>query len=254
MTDWATIRGECVLWEGSGVMALNKPAGISVTGERHGDDVVSLAAAAGEKLYPVHRIDKATSGLVLIATDLSLHGDLTRQFNKRTVGKAYLAATRAVGLPDFGVVDLPLSTGRKNRVRVAAPRETIVNVNGHWSVPDSEVFRYAKTYPSTTRFAKICQVGDKTVLAVRPETGRRHQIRIHLAWIGCPIVSDPLFDRRGKGRMLLHSWRLSFDAAWCDGERINLEASPGGDFWASLPTIYPPEILERASQAMAALA
>ena len=94
-------------------------------GERHDTDLVRLAEEAGEKLYPAHRIDKVTSGVLLLAKDLALHGDLTRQFNRRTVDKVYLAITATTGLPDRGTIELPLSVGRKNRVRVAANRAAI---------------------------------------------------------------------------------------------------------------------------------
>ena len=77
-----------------------------------------MAAAAGEELFPVHRIDKVTSGAVLFAREMRWHGPLTRQFAGRTTGKAYLAVTRPGGLPAQGVIDLPLSAGRKeDRVR-----------------------------------------------------------------------------------------------------------------------------------------
>src|SRR5215471_3958527 len=130
-------------------------------GERHETDLVRLAAAAGEELFPVHRIDKVTSGAVLFAKELRWHGPLTRQFAGRTVGKTYLAITAPGGLPAHGVIDLPLSTGRKSRVRVAAPRASIVADSslGTWSVPESEVFGHVRTYPSVTTFAAVWQDG-----------------------------------------------------------------------------------------------
>jgi tRNA pseudouridine32 synthase/23S rRNA pseudouridine746 synthase/23S rRNA pseudouridine1911/1915/1917 synthase len=193
-----------------------------------------MAAGAGEELFPVHRIDKVTSGAVLFAKELRWHGPLTRQFATRTVGKTYLAITGPGGLPARGVIDLPLSTGRKSRVRVAAPRASIVAdaAHGTWSVPESEVFGHVRTYPSVTAFATVWQDGRHTLLAVRPVTGRRHQIRVHLAWIGHPVEGDPLFGSTGAPRTLLHSWRLAFDAAWRGGSRVQAEAAPGPDFWA----------------------
>ncbi|WP_036568377.1 RluA family pseudouridine synthase [Nocardia sp. BMG51109] len=228
---WPELRERYVIEEDSAVLALNKPAGIAVTGERHDTDIVELAAGDGETLYPVHRIDKVTSGLVLLAKDLGAHGELTRQFTKRTADKVYLAITASTGLPDRGVVDLPLSVGRKNRVRIAAPRESITRDGDTWRVDERELLA-GKNYPSRTEFTAVLRAEEYTVLAVRPITGRRHQIRVHLAWIGHPLVGDPLFDRSGTHpRTHLHSWRLRLDASWRAPARLALEAPPGADFW-----------------------
>ena len=175
-----------------------------------------------------------TSGALLLAKDLGLHGDLTRQFSRRTVDKVYLAITRPAGLPGRGTIELPLSVGRKNRVRVAANRAAIAfdPAAVRWSVPPEEQFQEVRTYPSDTTFLTVAGDEGHTLLAVYPVTGRRHQIRVHLAWIGHPIEGDPLFGRAGRdgaaaGRTLLHSWRLGFDAAWAGGARIQVEAPPG---------------------------
>jgi tRNA pseudouridine32 synthase / 23S rRNA pseudouridine746 synthase len=232
--EWADIRAAGVVLEDEAVLVLNKPAGLSVMGERHGTDLVTMAAAAGEELFPVHRIDKVTSGAVLLAKELRWHGPLTRQFAGRTVGKTYLAITGPGGLPGRGVIDLPLSAGRKGRARVAAPRASIVadDAHGTWSVPGPQIFGHVRTYPSVTTFATVWQDERHALLAVRPVTGRRHQIRVHLAWIGHPVEGDPLFGPTDVPRALLHSWRLAFDAAWRGGARVRAEAAPGEDFWA----------------------
>ena len=234
MSEWSGIRDGGVVFEDEAVLVLNKPAGLSVMGERHETDLVRMAAAAGEELFPVHRIDKVTSGAVLLAKELRWHGPLTRQFAGRTVGKIYLAITGPGGLPAQGVIDLPLSAGRKGRARVAAQRAAIVADPDHgtWSVPEPEVFGHVRTYPSVTTFATVWQDARNALLTVRPVTGRRHQIRVHLAWIGHPVEGDPLFGASGAPRTLLHSWRLAFDAAWRGGARVQAEAVPGPDFWA----------------------
>ena len=264
MSGWAEIRDGAVLYEDDAILVLNKPAGLSVMGERHETDLVRMAAEAGEKLYPAHRIDKVTSGALLLAKDLALHGDLTRQFNRRSVDKVYLAVTRSAGLPDRGVIDLPLSVGRKNRVRVAANRADIGYdpARSRWSVPPGAEFTQVRTYPSVTTFLTVAGTQTHTLLAVHPVTGRRHQIRVHLAWTGHPIEGDPLFggtatqvtqatgaaqatraaqvtapaagQAAGPGRTLLHSWRLGFTAAWADGARIEVEAPPEDAFWTVL--------------------
>ncbi|WP_433757376.1 RluA family pseudouridine synthase [Nocardia sp. CA-135398] len=232
--EWAELRKSCVIEEDAAVLALNKPAGISVTGERHDSDIVEAAAAVGEKLYPVHRIDKVTSGLVLLAKDLGAHGQLTRQFNKQTAEKVYLAIVESTGLPDRGVIELPLSVGRKNRVRIAAPRESIREQTGRWFVDDADLLA-TKNYPSTTRFTTVLRTDTHTLLAVRPITGRRHQIRVHLAWIGHPIVGDPLFDKSARlDRTYLHSWQLALAAPWRTPPTLALRATPTLDFWHPL--------------------
>ncbi|MGH7926786.1 MAG: RNA pseudouridine synthase, partial [Candidatus Binatia bacterium] len=93
----------------------------------------------------------------------------------------------------------------------------------------------------------------RTLLLVQPVTGRRHQIRIHLAWIGHPIEGDPLFDKSSAirgARVCLHSWRLAFDACWLGGKRIEIEAPPGADFWSvvrdDLPAQDIPRLLQKA--------
>ncbi|WP_433611111.1 RluA family pseudouridine synthase [Dactylosporangium sp. CA-139114] len=223
---WAEFR-ERVLLEDDAILVLDKPVGVSVMGERHESDLVRMAADAGEQLFPVHRIDKVTSGVILFAKDLAAHGGLTRQFNKCTVEKAYLAVTAPGDLPPSGRVELPLSVGRKNRVRIAAPRESIVLTDGTWSVPASAVFDTVPTYPSTTTFTVRAQTPQRALLEAYPHTGRRHQIRVHLAWIGHPIVGDPLFEKNPAGRTFLHSWRLSFDH---NGARVTVEAPMPDEF------------------------
>ncbi|WP_020572488.1 RluA family pseudouridine synthase [Parafrankia discariae] len=258
MTEWTTIRESRRIYEDEAVLALDKPVGISVMGERHDTDLVSMARDSGEELFPAHRIDKVTSGVILFAKELRFHGDLTRQFNRRTVAKTYLALTRTRGLPELATIDLPLSVGRKNRVRIAANRADIVARPGSagtyapdgpagtldsaspaaspasWTVPAARTFPNVRTYPSVTRVARVWEGAEHTLLAAYPISGRRHQIRVHLAWIGHPIEGDPLFDRAPVTRTFLHSWRLSFDAAWDNGRRTQVEATPGADFWSSL--------------------
>ena len=231
---WDDIRKGAVLLEDEAVLALNKPAGISVLGERHETDLVRIAAEAGQTLFPVHRIDKVTSGVVLFAKELRFHADLTRQFHRRTVDKVYLAITRSSGLPEAGTVDLPLCVGRKNRVRIAANRADIVvdEARHYWSVPAQAEFTHVRRYPARTTFVRVWGDDQHTLLAVRPISGRRHQIRVHLAWIGHPIDGDPLFEKRPARRTALHSWRLSFTASWRGNARLHVEGPPGDDFFA----------------------
>ncbi|HEY2191425.1 MAG TPA: RluA family pseudouridine synthase [Actinomycetospora sp.] len=225
--DWAELRAGRARYEDDALLVLDKPAGWSVMGERHDTDLVRLAADDGEKLWPAHRIDKVTSGVVLFAKDLAHHGDLTRQFNRRTVEKTYLAITATTGLPERGRIELPLSVGRKNRVRIAAPREAIERRDDVWTVPDDAVGE-GSAYPSTTTFERLEETDGATLLAVHPLTGRRHQIRVHLAWIGHALVGDPLFDKHATTRTGLHAHSLTFDAP--DGQRLTVTAEPDAEF------------------------
>lgn len=244
LADWATVRAERTLAETDDYLVLDKPAGVSVAGERHETDLVRIAQQAGEQLIPVHRIDKVTSGVLLLAKTTAAHGPLTRQFTMRSVDKTYLAITRSTGLPATGTIELPLGVGRKNRVRIAAPREDIVyqteaDTAGRWTVPAGSV--RPRAYPSLTTFTRAWQGQGHTLLVLYPSTGRRHQIRVHLAWIGHPIVGDPLFPEADvpQRRTCLHAWRLAFDDA--AGRRVHIETPPDPEFWAPVADQLPAE-------------
>src|SRR5215212_5911668 len=161
MTGWDDYRRR-VLYEDDGVVVLDKPSGIAVVGERHDADLVDLAAAAGETVMPAHRIDKVTSGAVVFAKTADARASLARQFHRRSIEKAYLAVVRSDrsersdrGGPGGGLggdlaagtIDLPLAVGRKNRVRVAAPRSSIVvdTARRSWSVAPDAVFTDKRT-------------------------------------------------------------------------------------------------------------
>jgi tRNA pseudouridine32 synthase/23S rRNA pseudouridine746 synthase/23S rRNA pseudouridine1911/1915/1917 synthase len=233
--SWPQLHRDHVLFENADAVVLDKPPGLSVTGERHDTDVVELARDAGERLMPVHRIDKVTSGVVLLARNTAAHGPLTRQFAARTACKAYLAVVRASGLPERFTVDLPLTVGRKNAVRIAGPRDRITfdQASATWRLPDADVTTGKTVYPSVTHLHRLHESGDTTVLLANPVSGRRHQIRVHLAWIGAPILGDPLFaatsGHADAARAYLHSWRLGLDVPWTGG-RAEYTADPGPGF------------------------
>jgi tRNA pseudouridine32 synthase / 23S rRNA pseudouridine746 synthase len=252
MTRWLDLRVERRLYEDDAVLVLDKPAGISVIGERHDVDLVDLARDAGEDLWPAHRIDKVTSGAIVFAKTAAAHASLARQFNRRSVEKAYLAIVRGDDVPARGTIDLPLAIGRKNRVRVAAPRSHIVTdaERSSWSVDPTAVFAGKRTYLAQTNFALVAGDGGTALLVAQPVTGRRHQIRVHLAWIGFPIVGDPLFGSTAGAadRTYLHAWQVAFDATWSDGGRVVVAAAPAPDFWAPLPHAEPDQLLARARE------
>ncbi len=229
--DWAVVRAERTVYADDRVIVVDKPPGVSLVGERAGTDLMQQAREAGDWVMPAHRIDKVTSGLVLLARDLAAHKILTRQFNDRAVTKEYLAVVGGGAPAAGGTIDLPLSVGRKSRVRVAAERAAIHQSEpGHWTVADDEVFHHVRVYPALTRFRTVAENGDRAVLVLRPHTGRRHQLRVHLAWIGHPIDGDPLFVRPAGPRTHLHAWQLTFNHP-DTGRPVTLRVDPEASFW-----------------------
>lgn len=229
---WAELRRDPIYEDGQ-LLVLNKVPGISVMGERHGESLVDLAAAAGEPVHWVHRIDKVTSGLLLLAKTRTAHASLTRQFARRDADKRYLAWVEGTGLPARATIDLPLRPGRKGTIRIAGDRRAI-GYDGtarRFALPPAEIDRSKPSYDSVTEFAVALAGGGHTLLVVKPVTGRRHQIRVHLAWLGFPIAGDPLFHGGQEGqRTYLHSWGCEIACDWLDEPRTQFWAPPDEGF------------------------
>lgn len=237
--EWSELRAAALVHEDDHVLVLDKPAGISVTGERHGVDLVKLAGQAGERLYPVNRIDKLTSGLVLIAKTLSSHGPLTRQFAARTVNKKYFGVVDATTkVPDKFKIDLPLRTAASGRVRVAAKRADIAFDQGRGCYYAEPLDDYP-SLSSQTNCAVVDRGQSSTLVAVFPITGRRHQIRVHLAWIGFPLVGDPLFkptNAHKHRRLGLHAFALELALPWSGEPLCRFEAPIPSEFLSLHPS------------------
>jgi tRNA pseudouridine32 synthase/23S rRNA pseudouridine746 synthase/23S rRNA pseudouridine1911/1915/1917 synthase len=254
---WAELRARIVRWEDDEALVVDKPPGLSVMGERHDTDLVTLAAAAGEPLWWVNRIDKVTSGAVVLARTKEAHGWLTRQFARRTVDKAYLAVCHPGGLPPRGTIDLPLLKAGSGRIRVAAERAHIQldQATGRWYVPEARLLP-RKNYPSRTDYRSLWDDGEHAVVLAEPVTGRRHQIRVHLAWTGHAIVGDPLFARQPgppADRTHLHSLRVAFEAATSGHPWVEVTAEPSPDFWAPVAARLgdPADLLRQVDAALA---
>jgi len=141
----------------------------------------------------VHRLDRDTSGLMLMALDRDAQRELSRQFEARGVRKAYQCIVGGSPAADEGLVDLPIG-----RDPLRPPRYRIDEAAGR---------------PSQTRWRVLDRLGDRTRLEVEPITGRSHQIRLRLATLGHPILGDPLYaDEATLGlapRLLLHATFLA---------------------------------------------
>jgi 23S rRNA pseudouridine1911/1915/1917 synthase len=157
----------------------------------------------------VHRLDKETSGLIVVAKTDAAQASLMRQFGARTVEKEYLALVRGQPPSSRGRIEAPVGRDPRDRQRMAV---------------------VAGGRPSVTEYEQVGSGGGYALLAVRPLTGRTHQIRAHLAYLGLPIAGDVRYGGgEGPGglrRQFLHAARLGF-ARPGDGARLRA--------WSALP-------------------
>ncbi len=187
-----------ILFEDDALLVVDKPAGLVVhpaPGHRARTLVDQLRERGGGEWEPqlVHRLDRGTSGLMLIAKDQQTQLALQRQLRERELEREYL--TLAAGRLDSrtGTIDAPIGRDRSNRTRMSVDT--------------------AKPKEAVTHFEVELLSGDDTLLRVRLETGRTHQIRAHFAAVGHPICGDPEYGgrgRRGLDRQFLHSARIAF--------------------------------------------
>lgn len=190
------------LYADDALLVLDKPAGLLAVPGR-GPDKQDCLAARVQAHYPdalvVHRLDMDTSGLMLMARGPAAQRALSRAFAARTVKKRYLAVVAGRLQPPaeaWGCVDLPLVCDWPNR-----PRQIVDHALGK---------------PSLTRWRVLGHdaAADTTRVELEPVTGRSHQLRVHLAELGHPILGDPLYApvavHARSARLLLHAWMLDF--------------------------------------------
>jgi 23S rRNA pseudouridine1911/1915/1917 synthase len=204
-----------VLYEDESTVVIDKPAGIAVhpgAGVHRGTVVNALLhrfatlSTAGGDLRPgiVHRLDRYTSGVLLIAKTDEAHHDLASQFAKRGVEKIYLALVEG-RIEGSGRIRKPIARDPKNRARMTARLET--------------------GRPSLTDWAAIEHFAGFTLLRIRLGTGRTHQIRAHMAAIGHPVAGDRLYGAKASrwNRYFLHAHRLGFRSP-STGGRVVIES------------------------------
>lgn len=206
-----------VLYEDEHLMVVSKPAGMVThpTASRRTGTLVNRLLALevplstlGGRDRPgiVHRLDAGTSGAIIVAKDNETHATLTEMFRRHDVDRVYLALVKGRVEPERFLIDAPL--GRR------AARILVRAVTGKHAATDIEVRE---------------RVPGCSLVVARPQTGRTHQIRVHLTSIGHPVVGDrayggagPEARRLGLERPFLHSWRLAFDHP-VTGVRIEVE-------------------------------
>jgi 23S rRNA pseudouridine1911/1915/1917 synthase len=217
-----------VLFEDEDLIVLDKAPGIVVhpaPGHPGGTLVNALLhhcedlSGIGDVLRPgiVHRLDRGTSGVLVVAKSDFAHRHLSEQFREHSVDRVYQALVRGLPGPDTGRIDLAIGRHPHDRKRMS--------VRAHGGRAATTTWRVAKRFPRSER----------TLLEVRPRTGRTHQIRVHLAAVGLPIAGDPVYGRRGRtpfeaglARPALHAQRLGFTHPR-SGARLDFGAAPPAD-------------------------
>ena len=185
-----------IIYEDDYLLIVNKPAGmLSVPGKETADSVYSRI----RHLYPdatgplvVHRLDMATSGLLLIAKTKEVHQNLQTQFSNRSIKKRYTALLEGIVSDEEGTIDLPLCLNPLDR-----PRQIVDKEHGK---------------PAITRYRVLARTESQTLVAFYPLTGRTHQLRVHSAHslgLHCPIKGDELYGSKAD-RLYLHAESLEF--------------------------------------------
>jgi 23S rRNA pseudouridine1911/1915/1917 synthase len=213
-----------VAYEDQHLLVVDKPAGVVVhpaAGHRTGTLVHGLLAAGaegGDKERPgvVHRLDRDTSGLLVVARSEEAHRRLQRLVRVRAVEREYLALVVGRPLSRRGTIDAPIGRDRHDRLRQSLDTNTPRDAVTHFEVEEL-LPRHA-------------------LLRVRLETGRTHQIRVHLAAIDLPVAGDPMYGRPGElglERQFLHAARLAFAHPFT-GERVEVSSQLPADLAAAL--------------------
>lgn len=215
-----------VVYEDADLMVVDKPAGLVVhpaPGYRGPTLAQALAgrAAGGdpERAGIVHRLDRDTSGLMIVARSEEAHRELQRMIRRREVTREYLALVDGAPESDSGTVDAPLGRDRVNRTTVST--------------------RTDKARAAVTHFEVLERLPRSSLLRVRLETGRTHQIRAHMAALGLPVCGDRQYGggacgrRLGLNRQFLHSSRVMFKHPFT-GAQVACESKPPADLRRSL--------------------
>jgi RluA family pseudouridine synthase len=207
-----------VLFENADFLAADKPEGVvSVAEAGKGGLPELLKDVFPGKLYPVHRLDREASGVIVYAKNADAHRHLNGQFDRHEVRKSYLAVALGAIEANRGSIKAPIREFGSGRMGVDAKRGK----------------------PSSSEFKVAERLEGATLIRVHPATGRRHQIRVHLYHIGHPIAGDLRYgDRERQGhipRLMLHALEIEFGLS--SGERVTVEAPVPPSFEAVLQSL-----------------
>ncbi len=217
-----------IIYEDDDLLAVDKPAGLAVhPAPGHPAHTLVNAILAhfphladiGDWLRPgvVHRLDKDTSGVMLVAKNSVAQANLSKQFKSHSVTKAYLALVKGKLTPENGIIEADIGRDPRNRKKMAV---------------------VAQGREARTEYRVVKYIGGYTLLEVMPETGRTHQIRVHLAAIGFPVVGDEVYGVKSKylSRQFLHASRLGFKLP-SSGEYVEFESELPNDLQKALENI-----------------
>ncbi len=217
-----------IIYQDEDIIVVDKPAGLTVhpaPGHPRGTLVNALLtlvpelAASRDRVRPgiVHRLDKDTSGLLVVARNERARSGLTRQLKEREVRKTYLALVRGIPQPAQGTIEAPIGRHPRNRKKMAV---------------------VAGGREAETKYRVREELGSFALLEVEPVTGRTHQIRVHLAAIGHAVVGDAVYGKRSSlvERQFLHAWRLAFTLP-SSGRLVEFESPLPAELRAALGKI-----------------
>lgn len=220
-----------IVYEDAELLVVNKPAGLAVHGfsAQTRNTLANFLAAQRPSLLQVgksrwepgivHRLDRETSGLVVVAKTAAAFEHLRRQFRERKIGKTYLALVWGES-PTDGMIDFPLAHDSRDRRRMRA-------------LTGKTYKKRPKSWPAVTRYRRLGMVNGLSLLEVEMATGVTHQIRVHLATIGHAIVGDRLYgdpdaETFALQRHFLHAWKLHFNHPTA-GQKVSVEAQLSED-------------------------
>lgn len=173
--------------------------------------VAAYLNTKNEAPYMVHRLDMATSGALIVAKSPAVVPLLNRQISNKIIQRQYLTWVHGTDLPRTGTITLPIGRDLLDK------RKRIVNG--------------FKAQAATTHYQVLTQNQERSLLKVELATGRTHQIRVHLAAIGHPLIGDPLYSLDPSSQaMLLHSWQVQFSLPFSDTWQT-ITVAPPADFW-----------------------
>jgi 23S rRNA pseudouridine1911/1915/1917 synthase len=217
-----------VIYEDDDLLVVDKPAGLAVhpAPGHPGRTLVNAVLARLPDLPDkdgnprpgiVHRLDKDTSGIILVAKNRIAQADLAAQFKSRSVSKTYLVLVKGKLAPESGIIEAAIGRDPKDRQRMAV---------------------VSRGREARTAYRVIKYIGGYSLLEIKPETGRTHQIRVHLAAIGYPVVGDATYGVRtpNLSRQFLHASKLGFRLP-SSGEYVEFESPLTPDLERALATI-----------------